>query len=355
MEYEADIQDLLRRLVDTESVSGHETAVADLVEQSLADYPHLSLTRLGNVIVARTEFGRPTRIVIAGHLDTVPVAGNLPSRIETIDGRTALVGRGTCDMKAGVAVQLSLATSLSRAEHDLTWIFYDNEEVEASKNGLGLLGQARPDLLQADMAILMEPSDGWIEAGCQGSLRIRIRTSGVAAHSARSWLGHNAIHDMAGALTVLNDYEAMVVAVDSLSFREGLNAVDIRGGIAGNIIPDRCDLLVNYRFAPDKDVRQAESVVRGIFAGYDLDVVDASPAASPGLSTPLVASFVHTVGRVRPKFGWTDVARFTQLGIPALNFGPGDPNLAHSPGEHVFFDAVVECREILRRWLLTPA
>jgi len=351
---EADISVLLRRLVDVESVSGGEGPLADMVQTALSAYSHLDVIRLGNVVVARTSFGSGKRVIVAGHLDTVPVAGNLPSRIEMVGGRETLFGRGSVDMKGGVAVQLSLAASLTRADTDVTWIFYDNEEVEDAKNGLGHLAVRRPDILQADMAILMEPSDSLIEAGCQGTLRVGLHSRGVAAHSARSWLGHNAIHDMAGALSILHDYEGTNVLIDSLVYREGLNAVGISGGVAGNVIPARCDLIVNYRFAPDKNLAQAEEMVRQIFAGYDVDILDGAESASPGLTSELVASFVGCVGQVRPKFGWTDVARFAQLGVPGVNFGPGDPNLAHTDHEHIALEDVVRCRDVLAGWLQTP-
>jgi len=348
---EGDVRDLVKELVDVESVSGREGPLADMVYDTLSACSHLKTTRLGNVIAAQTDFGCPVRVVVAGHLDTVPVAGNLPSRVETVDGRQVLVGRGTVDMKGGAAVQLSLAASLVKATKDVTWIFYDNEEVEAAKNGLGRLVASSPELVRADMAILMEPTDSAIEAGCQGSLRVNLHTHGVAAHAARSWMGHNAIHDMAGALQALHDYQIQEVRVDGLTYREGLNAVAISGGIASNVIPDRCDMMVNYRFAPDKSLEEAESVVREIFSGYDMEVRDAAPAAPPDLSCPLISSFVREVGQVGPKYGWTDVARFHQLGIPALNFGPGDPNLAHSDHEYVFLDDVATCRDRLSHWL----
>ena len=350
---EGDVRDLVRELVDVESVSGAEGPLADMVYDALSAYSHLETTRMGNVVVAQTHFGCPRRVVIAGHLDTVPVTGNLPSHVETIDNRQALVGRGAVDMKGGVAVQLSLAASLTTAVKDVTWVFYDNEEVEASKNGLGHLVACAPDLLRADMAILMEPSNSVIEAGCQGSLRVNLRTHGVAAHAARSWTGHNAIHAMAGALRILNDYQAQQIHIDGLVYREGLNAVSICGGIASNVIPDRCDMMINYRFAPDKTLNEAENIIREIFSGFDLEVRDAAPAAPPGLSSPLIASFVQRVGQVGPKYGWTDVARFRQLGVPALNFGPGDPNLAHTDHEYVFLDDVSDCRLRLLDWLET--
>lgn len=347
-----DVATLLQAVVDTVSVSGGEAALADDIEAALGGSAHLDVSRWGNVVVARTNLGRPSRVVIAGHLDTVPVADNLPSRWGEADGRRILSGRGTVDMKGGLAVQLNLAAALTQPSRDITWVFYDNEEVEAAKNGLGHLVRRRPDLVQADMAILMEPSGGAVEAGCQGTLRADIVAHGLAAHSARAWLGHNAIHDLAGALTLLNDYEPAAVLVDGLTYREGLNAVGIAGGIAGNVIPDRARLTLNYRFAPDKDLEQAADIVRAFFAGYEVEVTDGAPGARPGLTTTAVASFVAAVGRpVKPKFGWTDVARFATLGIPAVNFGPGDPNLAHTDEEYVYLDDVVACRDALHRWL----
>ncbi|MDR0488173.1 MAG: succinyl-diaminopimelate desuccinylase [Propionibacteriaceae bacterium] len=348
-----DIRVLLRDVVDIESVSGNEAKLADEVFDALNVCSHLHVTRVGNLIVAQTHLGCSQRVAIAGHLDTVPVAGNLPSRVQAIDGREALVGRGTCDMKGGVAVQLNLAATLTNPTRDITWIFYDCEEVEASRNGLGRLAEVHPELLKADMAILMEPTDGVVEAGCQGTLRVTISTTGTAAHSARSWLGHNAIHEMVGALQILQDYEPAQVDVDGLTYREGLNAVGISGGIAGNVIPDLCELSVNYRFAPDKDESQAIQVVREVFAGYPIVVADSAPGAIPGLRTPAVASFVEAMGSVRPKYGWTDVSRFSGLSIPAVNYGPGDPNLAHTDGEYVFLDSVESCRDSLHNWLIS--
>ena len=338
--------------MDIESVSGHEKRLADEVEGTLAGRDHLDVTRYGNTVVARTHVGRPRRVAIAGHLDTVPVANNLPSVLETRQGQDVLAGRGTVDMKGGVAIQLNLAATLEAPTTDVTWIFYDNEEVEATKNGLGALAAAHPELVSADFAILMEPTGGVIEGGCQGSLRVRITTRGVAAHSARSWRGSNAIHGLGPILDALNAYQASTVTVDGLDYREGLNAVGVLGGIATNVIPDKAQLTINYRFAPDKSGEQALAHLGQIFAGYDLEVMDLAEGARPGLTLPAVADFVTSLAvEVRPKYGWTDVARFSALGVPAVNFGPGDPNLAHADDEHVVLEEVIACRDSLARWL----
>ncbi|NLE98896.1 MAG: succinyl-diaminopimelate desuccinylase [Propionibacterium sp.] len=353
LDLDADLATLLTRIVDVESVSGNERELADLVEEALR-LPHLELVRDGDLVVARTNLGRAQRVVIAGHLDTVPVEDNLPSHRVTGDEGDVIWGRGTVDMKGGVAIMLKLAAELTAPNRDITWIFYDNEEVEATKNGLGRLARNRPDLLQADFAVLMEPTDAGIEGGCQGTLRLGFELKGVAAHSARSWMGHNAIHDLATLLGVLTRYEPREIEVEGLVFREGLNAVGISGGVAGNVIPPSARLAVNYRFAPDKTADEAVEYMREVFRGFDFEIEDKSPAARPGLDRPLAQEFVAAVGEIaRPKFGWTDVARFSELGIPAVNYGPGDPMLAHRADERCPVDHLDRCADGLRAWLAT--
>jgi succinyl-diaminopimelate desuccinylase len=343
---------LTAALVDVPSVSGTEQQLADLVEQALRACRPLEVTRDGNVVLARLNRGRARRVVLAGHLDTVPIAGNVPSRL---DG-DVLYGCGTTDMKSGVAVMLRAAHRVASAELDpnvdLTWVFYDCEEVEAARNGLGRLARTRPDVLAGDLAILLEPTGGVVEGGCQGTLRIAVRTTGVRAHSARAWLGSNAIHAAAPVLARLAAYKPRTVDVDGLVFREGLNAVGIVGGVAGNVIPDECTITVNYRFAPDRSEEQALAHVRDVFAGYEMAVTDSAPGARPGLDVPIAAEFAAAVGgTARAKLGWTDVARFGTLGIPALNFGPGDPDLAHKPEEHVPVRQVRDAEAALQRFL----
>ncbi len=341
--------ELTRQLVDIESVSGDEGAIADAVELALGLLPHLEITRDGDAIVARTNLGRDRRVVIAGHLDTVPVNGNLPSRLDA-DG--ILWGRGTADMKAGCAILLKLAAELTEPALDVTWVWYDHEEVESSLNGLGRVSRTRPDLLAADFAILAEPTDAEIEGGCNGTLRIEVRTRGRRSHSARSWAGDNAIHSAAPVLALLAGYQAREIEVEGLVYREGLNAVGISGGVAGNVIPDECVVTVNYRFAPDKTGAEAEAYVRELFAGYDVTLTDLADGARPGLDDPLAQGFVAAIGsEARPKYGWTDVARFSALGTPAVNYGPGDPALAHADDERVPVEQIERCEAGLRAWL----
>lgn len=350
LDLSADAVTLTRQLVDIESVSKDEQAIADAVEAALVALPHLVVARRGHTVVARTDLGRGERVVIAGHLDTVPLNDNLPSRLDAEGG--ILHGLGTCDMKGGDAVILRLAATVPEPVRDVTFILYEGEEIDAEFNGLKHLADSDPELMAADFAILMEPSNAVVEAGCQGTLRVEVRTTGERAHSARSWKGVNAIHGAAEVLARLNAYEARRPVIDGLEYHEGLNAVFIRGGVAGNVLPDECVVEVNFRFAPDRSEAEAEQFVRDFFEGYDVRLTDSAPGALPGLDRPAAKAFVEAVGgEVNPKFGWTDVARFSGLGIPAVNYGPGDPMLAHKQEEHVPVEHIERCEARLRAWL----
>ena len=339
---------LTAAIVDVESVSGNERALADRVEATLRALPHLAVDRDGDAVVARTTLGRDRRVLLGGHLDTVPVAGNLPSRR---DG-DRLYGCGTSDMKASLAVMLRLAAELTAPRYDVTYVFYDHEEVEAEKNGLGRLARNARHLLDADLAILMEPTNGAVEAGCQGTLRALVTLRGTRAHSARSWLGDNAIHRAGEVLRRLESYDARRVVIDGCEYREGLNAVGITGGVAGNVIPDECVVSVNFRFAPDRSEEQAAAHVREVLDGYDVAIGDSAPGALPGLDREVSREFVAAVGREPvAKLGWTDVSRFAALGIAALNYGPGDPNLAHKADESVDVRLVGPCEDTVRAYL----
>ncbi|WP_083275975.1 succinyl-diaminopimelate desuccinylase [Pseudonocardia sp. HH130630-07] len=345
----ADPVTLTRALVDVASVSHHEDELADALEAALrTQAPHLEVLRSGNAVLARTRLGRPHRIVLAGHIDTVPIADNVPST--SADG--VIHGCGTSDMKSGDAIFAHLAATVPEPRHDLTFVFYDCEEVGTIHNGLGRVEAEHRDWLDADLAILGEPTDGTLEAGCQGTMRGELRTAGRRSHSARWWLGDNAIHRAGEILDRFAGYTARDVEIDGCVYREGLQAVGIRGGVAGNVVPDECVVSVNFRFAPDRTAEQAVAHVREVFDGFELTVTDISPGALPGLSAPAAAEFVRSTGVVpRAKYGWTDVSRFAALGIPAVNYGPGDPNLAHTREEHVAEAAITACADVLRGYL----
>jgi succinyl-diaminopimelate desuccinylase len=344
----ADPVRLTRSLVDIESVSGGEKEITDAVEVALRTAGHLRVERAGNVVRASTDLGRPTRVILAGHLDTVPLHDNFPS---TVDG-DLLYGCGTSDMKSGVALALHLAVTVARPRFDATYLFYDCEEVAEELNGLNKISTSHPEWLAADFAILLEPTYGLVEAGCQGTLRATVRVPGRRAHSARSWHGINAIHRAGEVMRRLDAYEARRVVIDGCEYREGLNAVAVRGGVAGNVIPDLCEVEVNYRFAPDRSPQDAVAHLHEVFDGFEVTVTDSAPGALPGLQSAVAQQFLAAIG-AEPvaKLGWTDVARFAALGVPALNFGPGDPNLAHTRDEHVEIGKIVAGAEVLRRWL----
>ena len=366
MDLSADVLQIACELIETPSESKQERVVADRVEAALRGCAHLEVVRDGNTVVARTNLGRAERVILGGHLDTVPSSGNDrailvkaggTAPVADTEGSTTvtedrLYGLGACDMKGGVAVQLKLAAELTAPSRDITYLFYEAEEIEAEFNGLKRLAEQRPELLRGDFAVLMEPSNAIVEGGCQGTMRIEVRTTGRRAHTARAWMGDNAIHGLADVLTCLNDYVPRTPMIDGLQYREGLQAVFISGGIAGNVVPDNACITINHRFAPDRSPAEAEAHLREVFAGFDVTVVDQAPGALPGLSHPAAAAFVEaTGGAVEPKFGWTDVSRFSALGIPAVNYGPANPALAHTPHEYVPVEHLHRVETQLRNWL----
>jgi len=334
------ISDLLERtaaLVNVSSQSRHEGPIVDAMEAELRAHAHLEVTRVGDNLVARTMLGRDQRVILAGHSDTVPAASGSVVRI---DG-DRLLGCGSADMKGGLAVMLDLAGSLTGPAVDITYVIYAREEIASAESGLGELFSLRPDLLVGDVAILGEPTTALIEAGCQGTLRVRITVRGARAHTARPWMGRNAVHRLAGILSALDSYDARQPVIDGCQFREALQAVAIDGGIAGNVVPDEAHVTVNHRFAPDRSAAEAETHVRELFAplleaGDTIETLDVAEAAAPGLTHPLLASLVErSGGTVLAKLGWTDVARFASHGVPSVNFGPGDNTVAHTAGEYL--------------------
>ncbi len=349
LELHADPVELTAALVDTRSESGSEGPLADAIEVSLRGLPHLRVERDGDAVVAFTELGRTRRVVLAGHLDTVPIVDNVPSRR---DGER-LYGCGTSDMKSGIAVLLHLAATVPEPTSDVTYVFYDNEEVEAARNGLRRLAEHHADWLSADLAVLLEPTDAVIEAGCQGTLRVEVTAAGKRAHSARSWLGDNAIHAAAPLLSALAAYQPRSVDIDGCVYREGLSAVRISGGVAGNVVPDSCTVTINFRFAPDRTESEALAHVQDVLAPHAVTLVDSASGALPGLSAPAARDFVAAAdaGAPRAKYGWTDVARFAALGIPAVNYGPGDPNLAHTREESIDVARIGDVAGVLKRYL----
>ena len=350
-----DLLALTADLVARPSESYHEQAFVDWLETELAGLAHLELIRIGDNLIARTSLGHPMRLLLAGHTDTVPANGNAEARIEG----DRLWGVGSADMKGGLAVFLDLARTVPEPAIDVTWVFYAREEVARADSGLTEVAAARPDLLEADCAILGEPTSADIEAGCQGALRFEVTLAGARAHTARPWMGRNAVHRLAPILAAISDHQARRPVLDGCEYHEALQAVSVEGGVAGNVVPDRATLRIHHRYAPDRTPGEAEAFVRELLdphldEGDEVTVIDAAPACAPSLTHPLLRSLVDENGlAMRAKLGWTDVAQLAELGIPATNFGPGDATVAHTAGEYLDRPHLVRCHEALHRLLTT--
>jgi succinyl-diaminopimelate desuccinylase len=337
-------------LVAIPSVSQQETALADHLEAKLRRASWLHVTRVGDNLVARTELGRAQRLVLAGHLDTVPPNGNEGARLEG----DVLWGVGSADMKAGLAVMADLALNLPAPSYDLTFVFYTAEEIARQHNGLLAIAAANPALVDdADAAIICEPTGSSVEAGCQGVLKAEVTVYGESAHVARPWTGDNAVHRLAPLIDLIAKWPAREAEIDGCTYRESLQVVGAAGGEAWNVLPASAQLRLSYRFAPDRSVEDATGALRQIVMPVladrgSLTVVDTAPAAPPALSHPLLAQLVQASGgKVTAKLGWTDAAFFAERGVPAANFGPGDPELAHKADERVTGQSLRQARLVL--------
>ena len=339
-------------LVDIASVSRNELEITDHIEARLRAVPWLEVTRLDNNLVARTTLGKSTRLGLAGHTDTVPANGNEHARI---DG-DVLHGLGSADMKSGLACFLHLAESVTPDQYgvDVTYVFYECEEIAAIHNGLKKLLAVAPELVRVDAAILGEPTGAVIEAGCQGTMRATLTLRGARSHSARPWMGRNAIHRLGVVLQRIAEWPGRQPTLDGCEYREAMQAGRVEGGVSGNVVPDLVTLTINHRYAPDRTSEQAADEIRRTIGTDILDddaefiVTDNAAGASPSLTHPLLADLLERTGAPpRAKLGWTDVAFFAAQGIPATNYGPGDPTIAHTAGEHVLRSEIESVAKVL--------
>jgi len=340
------------RLVTVDSVSRNESALAGIVEAELRANPLLDVERIGDNVVARTTGHHATRLLVAGHLDTVP--GDPAAAV--IEGER-LIGLGACDMKGSLSVMLELARRSTPRPVEITWVFYAREEIARAESGLLEIGELRPDLLQADAAVLCEPTGGRVEAGCQGTLRVSIALKGARAHTARPFTGRNAIHRMAALVSKVASYEPRTVEIDGVAFTEQLQAVSVSGGVAPNVVPDTASCTLNHRVAPDRGRDEAmtwlvEFLDGLIEDGDSITVDDWAPGAAPELENKHLDELVRLTDQSpRGKVGWTDVATFSDMGIAATNFGAGNPLLAHRIDEFVDQHELDDFASVLERWL----
>lgn len=349
------LADLLETLVNTPSVTGNEAAIADWLGQRLARRGTGEVLRSGRSLVWRAPpTGRPM-LVLAGHTDTVPAKGNERARRE--DGR--LYGVGSTDMKGGDAVMLRLLETVDPAalRFDLVAVFYDGEEGSLETNGLKRLLQEMPWLRQARLAILLEPTDLRVELGCSGAMNVEVKVAGKSAHSARPWTGVNAIERAAPWLTEITRFPVTPHTIHGVEYRETLQVTLLSAGKTKNVVPDELVANLNYRFPPDRTVEQAEARVRALVpAEFGFRVADVAPPGEVCGDRVEVREFIDRFGLgVAGKQGWTDVAQFTQAGIPAFNFGPGVPELCHVVDEFCPIDNLERAYRTLAEFVSTEA
>jgi succinyl-diaminopimelate desuccinylase len=356
---EETLRDDLLWFLERPSVTGEEAALCDDLQARIGESSGWNVERAANnLVVTRSEPDESReRVVLAGHLDTVPEpAKGLPVRVE--DG--LIYGRGATDMKAGDAVMLSLLEHFTWNESDLepVFVFYEREEGPFPENGLETVFAEVPHVLDAGLALLLEPTEGALEAGCIGTAQVEVTFEGRSAHSARPWLGRNAVTAAGGLLAELHAREVEAVDNDGLTFYEVLSATMARGGTATNVVPDEFWINVNHRFAPGRGESHVRETFEALLEGYDAEygIRDLAPSSPVALEAPLVKRLIRpTEGspalEVRPKQAWTDVARFAKRGVPAANFGPGIPAQAHQDAEHTELRLLSQCYEHLERFL----
>lgn len=347
--------ELTKDLIQINSVSGNEKQLVDKLENHLKSFSHLKLTRISNTLVAECKKPETAQIILAGHVDTVPPASNETVKIV---GNT-LYGLGACDMKGGIAVMIKLAESAKDFNVSTRFIFYESEEVEINKNGLQLLSRRQPELLKADGAILLEPTNSQLELGCQGVLLFNIQVKGVKAHAARPWKGVNSITRAPKIIESVKSFPKKKVMLEGVCYKESLEPVKFNSGSATNVIPDLAEITLSYRFAPDKsaDIAQAEIFshfkhVLDNSLGDNIVILEARNGAYPASKSGIFKQlFELTSNKVSAKLGWTDVAFFSENQTVAVNFGPGDPQLAHSPDEKLEKGELEQSYKILTQFL----
>lgn len=350
--------DITRALIDIPSVSEDETVLLDHVKESLPTSFHAVYDE-DSVALFAQEPKRSIDVLLVGHTDTVPIADNVPAVVSNnVSAGRELVGRGASDMKGGLAVMLCLAKALDSSELqsqiNVGLLFFGREELPATRSALVPALKNCTSLQSAGFAILLEPTTNSVELGCQGNLNIDVSFNGLAAHSARPWLGDNAIHKAIGALAEIASASPNDVDIDGLVYREVASVTNISGGHARNVIPDNAKAQINVRYSPSLSASKAADIWTQRFAdsGATITVAGNAPGALPnrqhqGVQMLIALSNQHPT----PKQAWTNVADFAAIGVPAVNFGPGDPALAHCDNEAISENALIANFDVLSTFL----
>ncbi|WP_433936102.1 succinyl-diaminopimelate desuccinylase [Sorangium cellulosum] len=350
---EAALADTLLWLCSVPSPTGEEQALCSEVAERLGRARLAApVRRHGDSLVVQVTQGTGgPKIALAGHLDVVRTSHDGPPRIEG----DRLYGPGASDMKSGLALMLDLAEGERQdiAGVDLTLVFYAREEGPYLENELALVIEREPGLRALDLAVCLEPSDNKLSLGASGSLHAGLTFRGRTAHSARPWQGENAIYKAGPFLVELASLAPREVEIDGFVYRAVTTATMAQGGRGRNVVPDEFTMNLNHRFPPGTSIQEAQRTIEALVAGRaEIAWRDLSPSAPPHASHPLVVALREAgVAAVEPKQAWTDVARFAELGVPAVNFGPGENAQAHQRNEWASLRKLYEGRAILRRWL----
>jgi succinyl-diaminopimelate desuccinylase len=347
---EARLAERTLELVDIASESGDERNIAEHLLGVLRE-SGVPARDAGDtcLLIGRESRAERPFVLLAGHLDTVPIQGNRPGR----QAGEHVVGLGASDMKGGVAVMLELALSGPSSALDVGYLLFGREELPAAQGALDPLLRREPGLRTADLAIMLEPTANRVQAGCLGNIDATWTFGGMAGHSARPWLADNAIDHAVAGIQALHKIGPSRSTIEGLDFTQVVSVTTLHAGIARNVIPGDATANVNFRYAPNLSARQAEQTLRDWCEPYgEVELLSNSPGALPPHENPLLDSLLAASGgSVEAKQAWTPVAEFAAAGVEAVNFGPGDPTFAHRADERVATEALVQCYRTLESFL----
>ena len=337
----------LQKLINISSVTGDEILILDFIEEFLSknNFSGELIRNDGGVIAIPKNSSQ--KIALVGHVDTVPLSKTQKLKFDDID---LISGRGSVDMKGGISIILH---SLVEENQDIIGVFYTAEEGPYEMNGLGDLMPTILSNKNLEFSIILEPTNCEIELGCLGTLNANIKLKGIAAHSARPWVGENPIYKIGDISKKVSDNEITLLDIEGLEFKQVLSITKVSSGIANNVIPDEAILNINFRFSPEMTNDDAQNFINNMFSEFgEIEITSSSEGAMPNIENSNIKNFISSTGlSPNPKQAWTDIARFYSHGIASVNFGPGDPLLAHTADEHVSKKQLLESYELLMNFL----